>query len=352
MRLLFIAVLRNRGVVDPAGASHNLRFTQLREGIMRSLLRSAVVAGLALLTFMADGFAAEQTLKIVFPFSAGGSGDAVARLVAEHLQKSLGRPVIVENKVGAGGRIGALAVKDALPDGSTLLFAGSSQLTLQPHIYPDLGYDPAVDLAPISQVVRFDQALAISSQVPAKSVKELVVWLKANPDKAIYGSPGAGTFPHFAGIEFGRLSGVDFRHIPYRGTSAALPDLLSGRIAVYIASQAELIELHKSGSIRILATTGSSRFTTLPDIPTLKESGIDVVVPGWFGFYAPAGMPAELVERLQNEIIAIVRLPDVHAKILAIGYEPTATTSAELKKIQLAEFERWGPIVKASGYKP
>ncbi|MEH2554108.1 tripartite-type tricarboxylate transporter receptor subunit TctC [Bradyrhizobium algeriense] len=319
---------------------------------MRSLLRSVILAGLASMAFPAAGcFAAEQALKIVFPFSAGGSADAVSRLVAEHLQNSLGRPVIVENKVGASGRIGALAVKDAPPDGSTLLFAGSSQLTLQPHLYPDLGYDPAADFVPISQVVRFDQALAISSNVPAQSVKELLVWLKANPDKAIYGSPGAGTFPHFAGMEFGRLGGLDFRHVAYRGTPAALPDLLSGRIAVFVSSPAELIELHKSGSIRILATTGSSRSMILPDVPTLRENGIDVEVPGWFAFYAPARTPAELIERLQNEIIAIIRLPDVHTKILAVGFEPTATTSAELKKIQLADFERWGPIVKASGYK-
>jgi tripartite-type tricarboxylate transporter receptor subunit TctC len=127
---------------------------------------------------------------------------------------------------------------------------------------------------------------------------------------------------------------------------------LAGRIAVYIASPAELLEHHKSGGIRILATTGSSRSGTLPEIPTLKESGIDVVVPGWFAFYAPAHTPAEIVERLQNEIIATARLPEVHAKIVALGFESTATTSTELKKIQLADFERWGPIVKASGYKP
>jgi tripartite-type tricarboxylate transporter receptor subunit TctC len=320
---------------------------------MRSLLRSAVLAGLALITFTAAHcFAAEQTLKIIFPFAAGGSADGVARLIAEHLQNTLGRPVIVENKAGASGRLGALSVKDASPNGTTILFAGSSQLTLQPHLYPDLGYDPAADFVPISQVVRFDQVLAISSHVPALSVKELLGWLKANPDKAIYGSPGTGTFPHFVGMEFGRLGGLDFRHVAYRGTPAALPDLLSGRIAVFISSPAELIELHKSDSIRILATAGSSRSMILPDVPTLKESGIDVEVPGWFAFYAPARTPAELVERLQNEIIAIMRLPDVRAKILAIGFEATATTSAELKKTQIAEFERWGLIVKASGYKP
>jgi tripartite-type tricarboxylate transporter receptor subunit TctC len=179
-----------------------------------------------------------------------------------------------------------------------------------------------------------------------------VVWLKANPDKAIYGSPGAGTFPHFAGLEFGRLTGLDFRHVAYRGTLAGLPDLLSGRIAVFMSSPADLIELHRSGSIRILATTGKSRSAILPDIPTLKESGIAVDVPGWFAFYAPAHTPPELIEHLQNEVIAIIRLSDVHTRILAMGFEPTATTSAELQKIQLAEFQRWGPIVKASGYKP
>src|SRR4051794_17604105 len=185
---------------------------------MRSLLRSVKLAALASMIFTAAGcLAAEQTLKVVVPFQAGASSDAVARLVAEQLQKSLGRPVIVENKVGASGRIGALAVKNALPDGSTLLFAGSSQLTLQSHLYPDLGYDPAADFVPISQVIRFDQVLAIGSHLPVQSVGELVAWLKANPDKATYGSPGAGTFPHFAGVAFGRLSGVGFHHVAYRG---------------------------------------------------------------------------------------------------------------------------------------
>jgi tripartite-type tricarboxylate transporter receptor subunit TctC len=309
-----------------------------------------MLAGLTSMLFTAAGcLAAEQTLKVIFPFSAGGSADAIVRLVAEHLQKSLGRPVIVENKVGAGGRIGALAVKDALPDGSTLLFAGS--MTLQPHLYPDLGYDPVADFVPISQVVRFDQVLAISRHIPAQSVKELVAWLKANPEKAIYGSPGAGTLPHFAGMEFGRLSGLDFRHVAYRGTPAGIPDLLSGRVAVFMSSSAELLELHNSGSIRILATTGDARSTILPDVPTLRESGIDVIVPGWFAFYAPARTPVEIVERLQNEIIAIVRHPDVRAKILSIGFEPTGTTSTEVRRIQLIEFERWATIVKASGYK-
>jgi tripartite-type tricarboxylate transporter receptor subunit TctC len=320
---------------------------------MSLLSRRDMLVGLASAALAArSSQASEQTLKIVFPFSAGGSGDAVARLVAEHLQKSLGRAVIVENKVGAGGRIGAVAVKDAPPDGTMLLLAGSSQFTLQPHLFPDLGYDPVADFAAVTQVVKFELALAISTQIPARSVKELVGWLKANPDKAVYGSPGVGTIPHFAGIEFGRLSGLDLRHVPYRGTPAALPDLLSGRIAVYIASTTELVEFHNSGGLRILATTGSSRSAVLPDIPTLKESGIEVDAPAWFAFYAPAHTPKDVVDRLQGEIATVVRLPEVQAKISTLGYVPMTTTPAELSEIQPVESERWGRIVKASGYKP
>jgi tripartite-type tricarboxylate transporter receptor subunit TctC len=319
---------------------------------MSALSRRAILAGLASTVVARPSCAAGETLKIVFPFSAGGSGDAVARLFAEHLQNAIGRAVVVDNKAGAGGRIGALAVKDARPDGTILLLAASSQFTVQPLLFPDLGYDPAVDFAAVSQVVKFDQALAISGQVPVHSTKELVTWLKTNPDKAVFGSPGAGTVPHFLGIEFGRLSGADLRHVPYRGTPAALPDLLSGRISVYIASIAELAELHKTGSIRILATSGSSRSAVLPETPTLKESGIEVDAPSWFAFFAPANTAVEIIERLHKQISTVAHLPEVRAKIMTIGFEPTATTPAELREIQRIEIERWRPIVKASGYKP
>jgi tripartite-type tricarboxylate transporter receptor subunit TctC len=222
-------------------------------------------------------------------------------------------------------------------------------MTLQPHVYGDLGYDPFDDFVPISQTVKTEMALAVGSQIPVHSIKELIAWFKANPAQALYGSPGIGTGPHFTGIEFARLSGLNLRHVPYRGTPAALPDLLAGRIPLYIALAAELIKQHNSGAIRIIATADAARSPILPDVPTLRESGIDINAPGWFGFYARARTPEGIVESLEKNIVAATRAPDSRARILALGFQPTGTTSAEFRKIQREEFDRWGPIVKASG---
>jgi tripartite-type tricarboxylate transporter receptor subunit TctC len=272
-------------------------------------------------------------------------------MIAEHLQSGLRRPVIVENRTGAAGRIGAQAVRDAPPDGPVLLLATGAHLTLQPHVFPDLGYDPFADFTPISQIVTFDQALVVSKQVPVQSINDLVAWFKANPDQAVYGSPGVGTGPHFIAMEFGRVFDLNLRHVPYRGTPAALPDVLAGRVPMYIASSAELIEHHKSGGLRIIATVGSARSPFLPDVPILKESGVHIEAPGWSAFYAPARTPREVVERLERDIAAAIHVPKTRARILAMGFQPTGTSADELKQIQRLEFDRWALVVKASGYK-
>jgi tripartite-type tricarboxylate transporter receptor subunit TctC len=310
-----------------------------------------VLAGLAA-SLVSPRLAAaqDQTIRIVFAFSAGGAADGIARLVADQLRSSLGRPVIVENIVGAGGRIGARAVKEAPPNGTRLLFASNSQMTLQPHIYRDLGYDAFDDFVPVSQTVRSEIALAVSGHTPVHSIKELIAWLKANPSQALYGSPGIGTGPHFAGLEFARLSGLDLRHAPYKGTPAALPDLLAGRLPLYLALTAELIEQHKSGALRLLATADATRSPFLPDVPTLRESGIDIEAPGWFAFYAPAGTPPGVVGRLEKAIVAATTTAEMRTKIEKLGYLPSGTTSDALRKIQRADFERWGRVVKASGF--
>lgn len=312
--------------------------------------RSALAGFAASLVWSRPGAAQDQMLRIVFSFSAGGAADGIARLIADHLRSSLGRPVIVENIVGAGGRIGARMVKDAQPNGTKLLFASNSQMTLQPLIYRDLGYDAFKDFVPISQTVRSEAAFAVGAQSPVHSIKELISWLKANPFEALYGSPGVGTGPHLAGLEFARLSGLDLRHAPYKGTPAALPDVLTGRVPLYIAMTAELIEQHKRGALRLLATAGAARSPFLPDVPTFRESGIDIEAPGWFAFYAPAGTPEDIVARLEKEIVAATNAPEMRTKIETMGYLPTGTTSDALRKIQRADFERWGPIVKASNF--
>jgi tripartite-type tricarboxylate transporter receptor subunit TctC len=319
---------------------------------MNKLSRRAALLWLAMAALPGQpAIAQEATLRIVFPFAAGGSADAVARLIAEHLHKDLGRPVIVENKPGAGGRIGAQAVRDAPADGSTLLFAAAPQFTLQPHVISNLGYDPFADFVPLARVVKFDISLAVSGKVPVHSIKELAAWVKGNPDRAVFGSPGAGTAAHLAVMVWSKTFDLNLRHVAYKGTPAALPDLLEGRLPLYIASNAELMEHHKSGGVRILAIAGAARSPFLPDVPTLKESGVTFSADGWFAFYAPAQTQPAMLERLENAILAAARSARIRDRMLAMGFQPTTTTSEELKRVQRAEFDAWANAVKATGFK-
>jgi tripartite-type tricarboxylate transporter receptor subunit TctC len=320
---------------------------------MIALTRRSVVAGLAMCSLQPVCAQSPQPpMRIVYPYPAGGSADAIVRMVAEQLQTSMGRPVIVESKTGAGGRIGAQAVKESPADGTTLLFAAATQFTLQPHVLKDLGYDPFADFLPLARIIKFDQALAVSSHAPARTIAELVAWLKANPDRAAFGSPGVGTGAHFAGLEFARTFEIEMRHVPYRGTPAALPDLMAGRLPIFLASTAELMEQHKSGGVRILATAGAERSPGLADVPTLKESGVNIEAPGWFAFYAKSGTPKTAIERLETEIAAAAGAPAVRARIEALGFQPTDTTARDLVRVQRAEFEAWAAVVKATGFMP
>jgi tripartite-type tricarboxylate transporter receptor subunit TctC len=321
---------------------------------MSDFSRRAILAGAGCVTLsqlIVPGFAQDQALKIIMPYAAGGSADSVARLLAERLQASLGRSVIVESRSGGGGRIGLIGVKQAAPDGATLLFAAGGQIFLQPHLEPNIGYDPFADLLPISQIMKFDQGLAVGPQTPAKSLQELVAWFRSNPNQAVYGTPGAGTAAHFVGAEFGRLSKLDLRPIAYRSTSAALPDLIAGRVPMYVASTPELIEHHKTGGIRIIATTDEVRSPLLPEVPTFRESGVDVLAPAWWAVYAPVKTPLRIAEPLNRAIVAVVQAPDIRARILGLGYQPTGTTAAELMALQRADYDRWGLVVKASGFR-
>jgi tripartite-type tricarboxylate transporter receptor subunit TctC len=321
---------------------------------MHALSRRIVLGSLCSLALMpsTSAGAQDQPLKIIVPYAAGGSADAVARMLADQLQTSLGRSVVVDNRAGAGGRIGTRAVKDSPPDGTALLLAANTLICIHPHVYANLGYDPLVDLLPITQVMTFDLALVVSGKLPVRSLQELVAWVKANPDQGTYGSPGAGTAAHFTGAEFGRLAKLDLRHVAYRGTPVALPDLISGRLPMYLASLAEFLEHHKAGGIRVLATADAVRSTKLPDVPTLQESGFDIQAPGWFAIYAPAGTPAGVAERLRGALIDALQKPDMQARIEALGFQVTGTSGEALAQIQRANHDRWGAIVRVSGFKP
>lgn len=292
-----------------------------------------------------------NALKLVYPFAAGGSGDAVARLLAEQLARGLGRPALVTNVTGAGGQIGARTVKGAPPDGATLLFAAAAQMTLQPHIMPGLGYDPERDFVPIGQIARFDQVVTVSRTIPVSSLHELVDWLRANPDKAAFGSPGTGTGPHLAGLAIGRTFNIELRHVAYRGTPQALPDILQGRLPVFIAARAELSQHHDSGALRILVSTDAERPNREPNVPTLRESGVAMDAPAWFGVYAPIGTQREIVEGIAKITATALQTSEVHARIAALGFDATVTTGDELRSIQRAQSERWRALVARLAFK-
>jgi tripartite-type tricarboxylate transporter receptor subunit TctC len=293
-----------------------------------------------------------EPVRLVFPFAAGGSGDALARLIAEHLRIALDQPVIVENRVGAQGRIGVQAVKGAAPDGKTLLLTPVAPMSVYVHVYKSLAYDPVGDFQPVSQVATFDFALAVGPQVSAKSLKELVDWVKANPAQGSYGTPAAGTLPHFFAVSFARAAGLDLRHVGYRGSAAALADLVGGQIAIVVTTTSDLLEQHKAGRIRVLATSDRQRSPFLPDLPTFKEAGYDIEGTGWYGIFVPARTPSDIIERFNKAIVAAVQTPAVKERLLAFGLQPTGTSPAELGRIQKADSELWAPAVKASGFTP
>ena len=325
-----------------------------RSTIRALTLTLAAVAAATLVAAPAPAFAqvAEQTVRIVFPFAAGGSGDALARLIAEHLRTALNQPVIVENRTGAQGRLGVQAVKAAAPDGNTILLTPVAPMSVYQHVYKALAYDPVADFAPVSQVATFDFALAVAPQVPAASLKELVAWVKANPAQGSYGTPAAGTLPHFFAVSFARAAGLDLRHVGYRGSAAALTDLMGGQIAIVLTTTSDVLESHKAGRIKVLATSASARSPFLAEVPTFKEAGFDIEGGGWYGVFAPAGTPADTVARLNAAVVGAVRTPQVKERLLAFGLVPTGTPAAELARIQQADSDLWAPAVKASGFTP
>lgn len=294
----------------------------------------------------------EQPVRIIFPFAAGGSGDALARLLADKLHAGLNRPVIVEIRTGASGRIGTAAVKAAAPDGNTLLLTPIAPISIYPHVYAKLDYDPFNDFAPVSQVGTFGFGIAVGPAAPATSLRELIDWLKANPDKANYAIPAAGSLPHFLGVMLGRETKLDLRHVPYRGSAAGMADVVAGHVPMISTTIADLVPMAKAGRVTVLATSDRERSPFLPEVPTFREAGYDLVASGWYGVFAPAKTPPEIVERYSRILAEAVKLPDIKEKLTAFGLQPTGTTPAEFVHIIKSDSERWAPAVKASGFTP
>ncbi len=295
---------------------------------------------------------AKPPVKVLVGFAPGGGADIIARLFADKMREPLGATLIVENRTGAGGRIAAEALKNAAPDGNTILLTPIVIPVLAPLIYTNLNYDPVKDFAPLSLVGFFQFGFAVGSAHPAKTMQEYVAWVKANPQQANFGSPAPGSLPHFFGAMIGRGMGVDMQHIAYKGGAPMLNDLVGGQIPAGIDTHIELLELDRSGKLRVLATSGANRSPLLPNVPTFKETGFkDIEGSGWYAFYAPAKTPAAVIEALNRAVVAVTQMPDVRERLTRMGVEVQGSTPAQLAQLMAADSAKWGPVIKASGFK-
>lgn len=290
-------------------------------------------------------------LRILVPLPAGSTSDAVARLIAERLRDDLGRPVLIEDKPGASGRIAVEALLRAPRDGSTVLLAPVAVPVIVPLVFRNPGFDTSKDLAPVAEVSRFEYALAVDAKHLARTVDELAAWAKANPGRATFGTPGAGSIPHFLGTALNRAAGIELVHVPYRGAAQVEAELIGGQITAGIGATADFGAMHRAGRLRILATSGRTRSALLPAVPTFREQGYPALeMAGWQGVFAAAGTPEAAIERLALAIVTVLRVPEVREKMIALGLEPTGTGPAALGAVVRADIARWRVIVRDSGF--
>ena len=296
-------------------------------------------------------FAQDRTMRIAVGFPPGGSVDAIARLLADKMRVSLGQNVIVDNKPGAAGRVVLGELKRAAPDGQFLVLSPSGAMVIAPWLYANLGYDPLKDFTPIACASTFDFAVTAGPGAPQGDLKAVLAWMKANPPKANYATSGAGTVPHFAGQMLAQATGVPLTHVAYRGGAPAPQDLIGGQVPLMLDTASETLEHHKAGKVRILAVTGDKRTRAIPDVPTLKEIGINVTADAFFGLYGPAGMAPDLVGRIDRAVGDALRQQDVQDKIYALGLVPDYASAAQLGAMQSAHLKKWEQPIKASGFK-
>jgi tripartite-type tricarboxylate transporter receptor subunit TctC len=292
-----------------------------------------------------------KPVTIVVPFTPGGGGDSLTRMLSQPLMEALGQTIIVDNKPGAGGSIGAKFVAAATPDGYTLLNGTSSTHGINPWLYARLGYDVLKDFEPITVLAISDYALGVPMNSPARSVSDLLTMHKTN--KLMYASSGNGTTSHLASALFANLSQSDFQHVPYKSSGPALQDLIGGQISFFFDNTSVLMPQAKAGKLRILATSGASRSAATPDVPTMAESGVpqyDVI--GWWALFAPANTPKPVIERLHKEVSKVLESPAIRQKIVAMGNIVAPPMSpAEAKAFVKSEYEKFGTIVKMAGVK-
>ena len=318
---------------------------------MKSVRKSAfkaLVLALAASFSICSNAQEKQALKILVGYPPGGSVDVVARLIADSIRDEFSS-VVVDNKPGAAGRIALGQAKLAKPDGQTLIVAPSGPMVIFPHVYKKLEYDPAKDFSPITLIGSFQLGITAGPATKATSVSEMLASAKADPKNATYGSSGLGTLPHFLGVMLEQNSGTTLVHVPFQGGAPANVALLGGHIGYKIDVVSESVELHRAGKARLIAVTGNTRDAQVPEVPTLKESGVNMEATGWFAMYAPAGMSPELVQRINRIVVAAIRRPANMDKMKSLGLEIIASSPAGLADAQRADLLRWEKPIKATG---
>jgi tripartite-type tricarboxylate transporter receptor subunit TctC len=290
-------------------------------------------------------------VRFLIPFE-GGSATALALHLAERANAEYGRHLYVEEKPGASGRIGAMVLKNAAPDGKTLALFPFVVPVLAPLIFKDVHYDAVRDFAPISQIAAYPLALAVSSEHPATSLAGFVAWAKDQPTPSFYGTGAAGSLAQFLGVLIAQQTGIELKPVHYKGAGPMTVDLAAGHIPAGISSISDLIEMHRAHRIRIIAVSGTQRLAQLPEVPTFVEQGYpSIQAAGWVGVFAPRGTPKKVVDRWSTVFATIVHSPETSAKLAELGLEPIGTTSDELATALASDIARWAPVVKASGFR-
>lgn len=320
-----------------------------RRQVSQALATLASAAALAPTSVVAQS---DKSLKILLGFPPGGSIDVLGRLLAEGMKDELKQNIIVDNKPGAAGRLAAELFKNTPPDGSTVMITPVVVPVLAPMVFSKLNYDPKTDLVPVAHLANFNFAIGVRADSPLKNLGELIAWFKANPQKAAYGTPGAGSLPHFFGLQIGKAAGVDIIHVPFAGGGPLLIALLGDQIPAGIDVELEFLQSVKAGKIRVLATSGAKRTKVYPDVPTFVEQGMPSVLgSGWFSMFAPRGTATAEIERVNRAANKVLAKPDVAVRLLGLGLEVAGGSAADLQKVLDADTARWGPVVKASGFK-
>jgi len=316
----------------------------------RHLLSAAAALICTLVAGPVQAQADKAPLRILVGFPPGGSADVIARLLAERLPAQLGQPVVVDNKPGAAGRIAIEQLKNAAPDGNTVLVMPSGPVVLFPHVFRKLNYDINKDLAPISQLASFQFCVVAGPKTGAKSMAELVAKAKADPSTASYGSSGNGTVPHFLGLMIGEAAGIDFQHVPFQGGAPAMTALMGGHVGYTMDVVTEALEQHRAGKVRIIAVAGAQRAPQLPDVPTLREQGLAMDASAWFAMYGPGGLPAAQAQRISQAVQQAMKDAAFSQRMSSLGLEPIGSTPEQLLAVQRADLAKWAKPVKASGF--